>query len=208
MLLRAEPRRLDERVEIDDAYLGGERTGHIYGGRGLCGKTAFVAAVQTSADGQPRFMRLTPVAGFTNETIQDWATKSLAAIAHVVSDGLHPFAQVTYTGATHERHVTGVGRQAAQTPSCAGSTPCWATSKPPWPARTTRLTMPSMARATWPSLLTVSTGDLTWQRCCRDYCAPQRRLDRFPFGCCVCLRQVANQENLSNKKPAACGFFI
>ena len=71
MLLREEPRHLDERVEIDDAYLGGERTGHIYGGRGLCGKTAFVAAVQTSADGQPRFMSLTPVAGFTNETIQD-----------------------------------------------------------------------------------------------------------------------------------------
>ena len=115
MLLREKPRRLDERVEIDDAYPGGERTGHIYGGRGPCGKTAFVAAVQTSADGQPRFMRLTPVAGFTNETIQDWATKSLAATAHVVSDGLHPFAQVTYTGATHERHVTGGGRQAAQT---------------------------------------------------------------------------------------------
>ena len=71
MLLREEPRHLDERVEIDDAYPGGERTGHIYGGRGPCGKTAFVAAVQTSADGQPRFMRLTPVAGFTNETIQD-----------------------------------------------------------------------------------------------------------------------------------------
>jgi hypothetical protein len=69
MLLREEPRRLDGRVEIDDAYLGGERAGHIHGGRGPCAKTAFVAAVQTSADGQPRFMRLTPVAGFTNETV-------------------------------------------------------------------------------------------------------------------------------------------
>ena len=51
MLLREKPRRLDECVEIDDAYPGGERTGHIYGERGPCGKTAFVAAVQTSADG-------------------------------------------------------------------------------------------------------------------------------------------------------------
>ena len=34
----------------------------------------------------------------------------------MVSDGLHPFAQVTYIGATHERHVTGGGQQAAQTP--------------------------------------------------------------------------------------------
>ena len=31
MLLREKPRRLDERVEIDDAYPGGKRTGHIYG---------------------------------------------------------------------------------------------------------------------------------------------------------------------------------
>lgn len=38
-------------------------------GRGTFNKSAFVAAVQTSADGQPRCMRLTPVDGFTNEII-------------------------------------------------------------------------------------------------------------------------------------------
>ena len=38
-------------------------------------KTAFVAAVQTSEDGKPRFMRLTPVAGFTKEAIKEWASK-------------------------------------------------------------------------------------------------------------------------------------
>ena len=116
MLLREQPRRLDGRVEIDDAYLGGERAGHLHGGRGACGKSAFVAAVQTSADGKPRFMRLTPVAGFTNEIIKDWASEHLAPSAHVVSDGLHAFLQVKQTGATHERHVTGGGRQAAKTP--------------------------------------------------------------------------------------------
>jgi hypothetical protein len=115
LLLREQPRRLDGRVEIDDAYLGGERAGHLHGGRGACNKSAFVAAVQTSADGKPRFMRLTPVAGFTNESIKEWASQHLAPTAHVVSDGLHAFLQVKQTGATHERHVTGGGRQAAKT---------------------------------------------------------------------------------------------
>ncbi len=116
MLLREAPRRLDERVEIDDAYLGGERAGHHHGGRGAMNKTAFVAAVQTDQDGKPRFMRLTPIAGFTKVALKDWAIHSLAATAHVVSDGLHGFSQVMHMGATHERHVTGSGRQAAQRP--------------------------------------------------------------------------------------------
>lgn len=114
MLLREEPRRLDGRVEIDDAYLGGERAGSINGGRGAFNKTAFVAAVQTDMDGKPRFMRLTPIAAFTKDAFTDWASKSLASTAHVVSDGLHCFMQATRVAASHERHVTGSGRQAAK----------------------------------------------------------------------------------------------
>jgi transposase-like protein len=114
MLLREEPRRLDGRVEIDDAYLGGERPGKP--GRGSENKTAFVAAVQTSADGKPLLMRLSKVAGFTKEALQQWAHKSLTPQAHVVSDGLWCFEAVTHTGASHERHVVGHGRQAVQRP--------------------------------------------------------------------------------------------
>lgn len=43
--------RLQRRVEIDDAYRGGERAGHINGGRKAAYKTGFVAAVQTRPDG-------------------------------------------------------------------------------------------------------------------------------------------------------------
>ncbi|MEX3583661.1 MAG: hypothetical protein VB137_15910 [Burkholderia sp.] len=58
MWLREERRRLDERVEVDNAYLGGERSGvRLWAwrgcGRGAPGKTPFVAAVQTSDDGRP-----------------------------------------------------------------------------------------------------------------------------------------------------------
>jgi transposase-like protein len=114
MLLREEPRRLDDRVELDDAYLGGQHAGKR--GRGSENKTPFVAAVQTDEHGKPRFMRLTPVAGFTGEAIKQWAAKSLSATAQVVSDGLACFMNVTQVAASHERHVTGGGKQSVQRP--------------------------------------------------------------------------------------------
>lgn len=116
MRLREEPRRLDGRVEIDDAYLGGEHAGSVYGGRGALNKSAFVAAIQTDAQGKPQFMRLTPIAGFTIVAMRQWAHSNLAATAHVVSDGTACFSQVTQIGATHERYITGSGRAAAQLP--------------------------------------------------------------------------------------------
>jgi hypothetical protein len=44
--------RLAGRVEIDDAYLGGERAGGKRG-RGAPGKTPFVVAVETTTEGKP-----------------------------------------------------------------------------------------------------------------------------------------------------------
>lgn len=76
----------------------------------------FVAAVQTDLQGRLRLMRLTPIAGFTNQTLRHWATGSLAPTAHGVSDGLWAFAQVMQMGATHERNVSGAGRQGVQKP--------------------------------------------------------------------------------------------
>lgn len=107
---------LQGRVEIDDAYLGGERAGHINGGRKAANKTAFLAAVQTRDDGRPLYMSLTPVADFTNQDMAQWAKNHLAPGCHVVSDGTRAFAQVLQAKATHERYVTGGGRQGAQTP--------------------------------------------------------------------------------------------
>ena len=61
-------------------------------------------------------IQFTPVTDFTNEQVQKWAKSHLAPSCHVVSDGTAAFAQVRQAGATHERHVTGGGRQGAQTP--------------------------------------------------------------------------------------------
>ena len=90
MLVRAAPRRLTARVEIDDAYLGGERAGETPG-RGSPNKVPFVAAVQTELAGKPHLMRLTAVAGFTKTALADWTRHALAPGAHVASDGLWCF---------------------------------------------------------------------------------------------------------------------
>ena len=99
MFQRESNRKLEGRVELDDAYLGGEHEGKR--GRGSPNKTPFVAAVQTSEDGKPMYMRLSPVSGFTSEALEQWANANLKPNAHVVSDGLWCFAAVKTVGATH-----------------------------------------------------------------------------------------------------------
>ena len=108
-------RQLTGRVEIDDAYLGGEIQGGK-AGRGSPNKIPFVAAVQTTESGQPVLMCLS-LRPFTKESIQAFAEKSLAAPATLVSDGLGCFTAVRGSGILHESHVTGGGAASAKHPS-------------------------------------------------------------------------------------------
>jgi ribosomal protein L37AE/L43A len=105
MRQREDSRQLDGRVEIDDAYLGGERSGGKVG-RGSENKVAFIAAVQTSDDGHPLYACFAKQP-FTTEAVAIWAAKSLATSARVVSDGLWCFRGVTIIGAAHKAIVTG-----------------------------------------------------------------------------------------------------
>ncbi len=114
MRVREEGRQLDGRVEIDDAYLGGERTGGKVG-RGSENKVPFIAAVQTTPDGKPQFMCLRQQP-FTNEEVAVFAASSIAPTANVVSDGLWCFGAVQIVGATHEHVVTGGGKASADLP--------------------------------------------------------------------------------------------
>ena len=107
MCEREETRQLDGRVEIDDAYLGGELPGGK-SGRGSENKVPFVAAVQMTETGQPLWVCLKKLE-FTKEAIAEWAKTALASSARVVSDGLWCFKAVTASGAAHDRTVTGGG---------------------------------------------------------------------------------------------------
>lgn len=115
MVERDEKRPLSGLVQMDDAYLGGERSGGKRG-RGASGKTAFVAAVQTSEEGHPQRVKLSVVKGFRKSEIAQWATQHLSNGAHVVSDGLSCFDAVEQAGCTHEAVVTGGGRASVEKP--------------------------------------------------------------------------------------------
>lgn len=114
MTKREECRQLTGRVEIDDAYLGGEIHG-AKAGRGSPNKVPFVAAVQTSESGQPLLVCLSP-RPFTKESIKEFAQQSLAAPATLVSDGLGCFSVVRGMGIVHKPQVTGGGAASARHP--------------------------------------------------------------------------------------------
>jgi hypothetical protein len=115
MMERDAIKPLSGRVELDDAYLGGERTGGKRGS-GAPGKTPFVAAVETTPEGKPVQLKLRRVASFCNHSISIFAKRSLDPSCEVVSDGLACFGAVTKAGCAHEVIITGSGAAAARTP--------------------------------------------------------------------------------------------
>ena len=72
MMDRDASKRLSGRVELDDAYLGGERTSGKRG-RSTPGKTSFVAAVETTPEGKPVRLKLRRVSSFCNHAISGFA---------------------------------------------------------------------------------------------------------------------------------------
>lgn len=114
MAIREGRRQLERIVQIDDAYLGGERNGGKTG-RGAPGKQPFVVAVETDATLEhPRYAVLEPVRAFDNVSLQDWFTRRLRPDAEVYSDGLACFARSVDTGHAHSVLVAGGGRAACQ----------------------------------------------------------------------------------------------
>lgn len=106
--------RLEGNVQVDDAYLGGERTGGK-AGRGSENKVPFVAAVSLTEEGRPLRVRLTPVPGFTLKVISAWAKDHLAPSCAVFSDGLACFGAVTEAGCSHHPTVM-AGRKPGEVP--------------------------------------------------------------------------------------------
>lgn len=114
MAEREADRQLSDTVQIDDAFLGGERTGGKRG-RGSENKTPFVAAVQTH-EGRPIFARFDILPDWRLATLTQWAKHVLQAGTHVVSDGLSAFVGVREAGCSHEPIPHGTGKSSAQHP--------------------------------------------------------------------------------------------
>ena len=113
MNAREATRRLGGLVQIDDAYLGGERNGGKRG-RGSENKRPFVVAVATDEDGHPGMAVFEPVSGFTKDAMTDWFTRRLAPAAEVYSDGLGAFRAVVDLDHAHTVIDAGGGRAATE----------------------------------------------------------------------------------------------
>jgi len=101
---------LSERIEVDDAYLGGELPGGKVG-RGSENKVPFIAAVQTNKQGHPLYAVFSTVKSFCREEVELWARRSLVPSSLVVSDGLWCFQAVEAAGCFHQREVVGKERK-------------------------------------------------------------------------------------------------
>lgn len=114
MMAREEARQLSGFVQIDDAYLGGERNGGKPG-RGSENKQPFVIAVTTDDNLEhPTYAVIEPIRAFDNASLLDWGKRRLADDAEVYSDGLGCFRRVADLGHAHTVLVTGGGRAATE----------------------------------------------------------------------------------------------
>lgn len=95
-------------VRIDDAYLGGERTGGKVG-RGSENKVAFVAAVEMH-ECRPQRVRFDLVKAFSYSGLAAWAKKALAPSCHVTSDGLPGFGILSQLGYQHDVVIAPKGK--------------------------------------------------------------------------------------------------
>lgn len=115
MMERQQKKQLHGRIEMDDAYLGGEKAGKR--GRGSGNKIPFVAAVETTQDGRPLWIQLRRVRGFRKAEIVRYVQSSLSDSCTVFTDGLYCFRAVQRAGHNHIPIVTGGGRKSVQLPT-------------------------------------------------------------------------------------------
>ena len=113
MFEREQATLLAGRIEIDDAFLGGEQPGRQ--GRGG-NKVPFLAAVETDLRGRPQIVRFDRVENHGINAIQAWATANIAPESLVLSDGWPGFTQLSSLVQCHEPHITGHGPKAAKHP--------------------------------------------------------------------------------------------
>lgn len=114
MLEQEDQTVLSGRVEVDDAYVGGERHGGQRG-RGAEGKTPFVAAVQTDPD-HPEcvlFVKMTPLKHVSAQELEPWLRKSIVPGTLVLTDGWKAY-RFLEKGYAHDAQKSPGGWRSAQ----------------------------------------------------------------------------------------------
>ena len=117
MLEREEKIVLSGRIEVDDAYVGGE---HHEGkrGRGAAGKTPFVVAVMIDP-GHPAsvlYMRAKALKHVDMKELRAWFSSGFVQGSKVLTDGWSAYNFLGKAGFEHEAHVSSGGWRSAKSP--------------------------------------------------------------------------------------------
>lgn len=118
MLERESQTVLSGRIEVDDAYVGGER--HLgKRGRGAAGKTPFVVAVQTDPTNPAivLHMRMKVLKHVAAKDLKPWFASGFAKGSKILTDGWRAYSFLGEEGFEHESHAMPGGWRSARHPA-------------------------------------------------------------------------------------------
>lgn len=112
VMIRTGRERLTGRVEVDEAYVGGQKEGAR--GRGAEGKTAVLVAVEGEAKRKLGRVRFRCVDAIDRERVELFIRDYVEPGAMVVTDGLSVYDQLKAAGFDHHPHVITTGGETAR----------------------------------------------------------------------------------------------
>lgn len=112
VMIRAGREHLTGRVEVDEAFVGGQKAGTR--GRGAEGKTAVLVAVEGAPQKKLGRVRFRCVAAITQESVELFITDYVAPGTLVVTDGLSVYDHLNAAGYNHQAHVITTGGEQAR----------------------------------------------------------------------------------------------
>lgn len=104
--------RLNGRVEVDEAYVGGQKEGTR--GRGAEGKTLVLVAVEGDIKAKLGRVRFRCVEVIDRETVETFVCDSVDPGATVVTDGFSVYDRLSAKGYDHRPHVVSTGGELAR----------------------------------------------------------------------------------------------
>ena len=111
-MIRSGRERLVGRVEVDEAYVGGQKEGTR--GRGAEGKTLVLVAVEGDAKRKLGRVRFRCVEAIDRTTVESFVRDYVEPGTQVVTDGLSVYDKLKAAGFNHRPHVVTTGGDAAR----------------------------------------------------------------------------------------------
>jgi transposase-like protein len=112
VMIRSGRERLTGRVEVDEAYVGGQKEGKR--GRGAEGKTLVVVAVEGETKKRLGRVRFRCVESLDQQTVDLFVRDYIKPGTEVVTDGLSVYNNLRAAGFDHQPHVVSTGGGAAR----------------------------------------------------------------------------------------------